>query len=317
MNKLVLGIDEVGRGAWAGPLVVGAVALYQDSLIDGLDDSKKLTSRRRKQLTRQIQREAAAIGIGWVDAHIIDTVGLPVALRLATKRAFAQIPAKIRSQIDSIIIDGRDRFIEDPRVTALIQADSKIKAVSAASIVAKVARDSYMSSLGLVLPEYNFAAHVGYGTASHSMALNSHGIVDGVHRQSFAPIAKIAGVYPSTPIDRITKTIGRRAEESAVEYLIRQNHTIIDRNWRTKMCEIDIVSSNGKILYFTEVKYRVSSEHGDGLAAITPRKLHQMRRAAEMYLVSHSKFRKFDVKLSALALSKTPPVVENYIDVIL
>lgn len=317
MNKLVLGIDEVGRGAWAGPLVVGAVALYQDRLIDGLDDSKKLTSKRRKQLNRHIQREAAAIGIGWIDARIIDTVGLSVALRIATERAFTQIPVKIRSQIDSIIIDGRDRLIEDPRVTTLIQADSKIKAVSAASIVAKVARDSYMSSLDLALPEYNFTTHVGYGTANHSIALTNHGIVTGVHRQSFAPIAKIAGIYPSAPIDRITKTIGRRAEETAVGYLIQRNHNIIDRNWRTKICEIDIVSSSGKTLFFTEVKYRASSEHGDGLASITSRKLHQMRRAAEMYLVSHPEFRKFDVKLSALALSKTPPVVENYIDTIL
>ena len=99
MNKLVLGIDEVGRGSWAGPLVVGAVALYQDCLIEGLNDSKKLTPKRREQLARQIQQRAAAIGIGWVDARVIDTIGLSAALHLASERAFAQIPADIREAI--------------------------------------------------------------------------------------------------------------------------------------------------------------------------------------------------------------------------
>ncbi len=317
MSKLVLGIDEVGRGSWAGPLVVGAVALYQDCLIDGLNDSKKLTPRRREQLARHIQQRAAAIGIGWVDAHVIDTIGLSAALRLASERAFSQIPESIRNAIDSIIIDGRDKFIDDPRVTTMIKADGKIKAVSAASIIAKVARDHYMTNLDITLSEYAFASHVGYGTASHAAALTSHGVIDGIHRQSFAPIAKMSGTYSPAPTDRISETVGRQAEDIAAAYLDQQNHVIIDRNWRTNMCEIDIVSTNQRTLCFTEVKYRSNSVHGDGLAAITPKKLHQMRRGAEMYLATHPEFRDFDIKLSAIALSKTPPVVETYIDTIL
>lgn len=316
MNKLVLGIDEVGRGSWAGPLVVGAVALHQDCLIKGLNDSKKLTPKRREQLARQIQRRAAAIGIGWVDARVIDTIGLSAALHLASERAFAQIPADIREAIDSIVIDGRDRFIDDPRVTTMIKADGKIKSVSAASIIAKVARDHYMANLDSTLPEYAFASHVGYGTASHTAALADHGVIDGIHRQSFASVAKVSGTYQTATIDHITSTIGHQAEDVASEYLAKLGHTIVDRNWRTKICEIDIVSTNQETLYFTEVKYRANSAHGDGLAAITPRKLHQMRRGVEMYLASHQELANFDIKLSAIALSQTPPVVDNYIDTI-
>lgn len=191
--KLILGIDEVGRGAWAGPLVVGAVVLDQEKSITGLNDSKKLTVKQRKILARNIKESSVAIGAGWVDAPTIDKVGLSKALKLATKYAYQQVISQINaSEISEIIIDGYTNFLDDPRAITIIKADGNIAAVSAASIVAKVFRDNYMAQLDTVFPEFNFASHVGYGTKSHQENLRKIGPIIGIHRQSFAPIAKLS-----------------------------------------------------------------------------------------------------------------------------
>jgi len=133
---MIVGIDEVGRGAWAGPLVVGAV-LLGGATIDGLTDSKKLTKKQREQLDLEIRQKALGIGLGWVSAKHIDRIGLTEALKLASRRAIAHI----RHDYKEVIIDGTFAFLDDPRVTVMAKADLLVPSVSAASIVAKVARD--------------------------------------------------------------------------------------------------------------------------------------------------------------------------------
>lgn len=179
---MIVGIDEVGRGAWAGPMVVGAV-LLGDVVIPGLTDSKKLTKKRREVLDIEIRKQALAIGLGWVSAKQIDTIGLSAALKLASRRALAHI----KQEYKEIIIDGTIALIDDPRVTLLPKADLLIPSVSAASIVAKVARDNYMKHLDGVFPGYAFTAHVGYGTAAHRTAIETLGVTP-LHRLSFAPL---------------------------------------------------------------------------------------------------------------------------------
>jgi len=179
---MIVGIDEVGRGAWAGPMAVGAV-LLGDVAIEGLTDSKKLTRIKREQLDLEIRQKALAIGIGWVDAKTIDAIGLSAALKLASRRALAYI----RHEYHEIIIDGTIRLIEDTRVTLLPKADLLVPAVSAASIVAKVARDNYMKHLDLIFPEYSFASHVGYGTPAHREVIGRIGVTPH-HRLSYAPL---------------------------------------------------------------------------------------------------------------------------------
>jgi ribonuclease HII len=191
---MIVGIDEVGRGAWAGPLVVGAVLLGAAS-IDGLTDSKKLTRRQRELLDIEIRQKAHAIGLGWVSAKQIDQIGLSQALKLASRRAIAHI----RHDYEEIIIDGTIAFIDDPRVTLMKKADLLIPTVSAASIVAKVARDNYMRHLDGVYPQYAFTGHVGYGTAAHRRAIEQSGVTP-LHRLSFAPLRK----YKSVGIGEIT-----------------------------------------------------------------------------------------------------------------
>lgn len=188
--RLILGVDEVGRGCWAGPLVAAAVVLNQS--ITGLKDSKLLTKSRREKLNAQIQLEALAIGLGWVSAAEIDNIGLTRAVGQAMQQAIDQIDI----DYETIIIDGDYNFFpENPKVTTLIKADNLVPAVSAASIVAKVARDRFMSDQARLYPFFGFEKHVGYGTQAHIESIRLHGICE-LHRKSYKPIQKLIGARP-------------------------------------------------------------------------------------------------------------------------
>lgn len=179
---IVVGVDEVGRGCWAGPLVAAAVVLK--SPIEGLKDSKKLSKLQRGRMAQAIKNEASAIGIGWVWPETIDTVGITESVRLAMKYAVANI----QLDYDELIVDGNiNYFAENPKATALVRADDLIPSVSAASIIAKVARDNYMAEADTKFPGYGFASHVGYGTAAHIAALQRLGVSQ-IHRLSYKPI---------------------------------------------------------------------------------------------------------------------------------
>jgi ribonuclease HII len=302
---MILGIDEVGRGPWAGPLVVGAVVLAGTE-ISGLTDSKKLSKKRRDELDLIIREQAAGYGLGWVSAAEIDEIGLSEALKLATIRAVEQVKAPYHE----IMIDGTINFLKETSkgqyVTTLPKADLLIPSVSAASIIAKVARDNFMAEQDVVYPGYNFKSHVGYGTAAHQAAIASLGVTP-LHRRSFAPIAKLTGGIT-------TKQIGDKGELAAVEYLTARGHSVLERNWKTKFCEIDIISQKDDTIHFTEVKYRRSALQGGGLGAITPQKLKQMRFAAEVY-VAKKKLSDASLRLAVISATGTPPMVEIFLEI--
>ena len=185
---MVVGIDEVGRGCWAGPLVAAAVML--DEPIEGLNDSKKLSAVKRKALTKEIYLKARAIGLGWVDAKRIDAVGLSAANREAMEQALAQIVIPW----DRAIVDGSFNFLSHvPNTETLIGADGLVPSVSAASIVAKVARDAYMSEAAQQYPEYGFDKHVGYGTQHHYRQIKIYGVCE-LHRLSYKPLQALLNV---------------------------------------------------------------------------------------------------------------------------
>lgn len=189
---VTVGIDEVGRGCWAGPLVAGAVILREP--IEGLRDSKKLSKQRREALSLEINQKAF-VGLGWVGANEVDELGLTKSVQLAMLRAVKTLHTQV-AVYDEIIIDGncnyfaKVRGLKTANVTALIRADDQVPSVSAASIVAKVARDAYMVGLCGKYPEYGFERHVGYGTAAHATALHKYGIC-AEHRASVKPVARL------------------------------------------------------------------------------------------------------------------------------
>ena len=181
----MIGVDEVGRGAWAGPLV--AVAVRLDGVMVGLHDSKVLTPRRRTQLASQIRLQATGIGIGWVRAHEVDELGLTEANRAAMLRAVTQL----QHDGQKVIVDGHVNYLRElPNTENMIQADARVPCVAAASIIAKVARDIYMQQLDLLISGYDFSKHKGYGTQLHSATLAKHG-PSSQHRKSFKPVAKL------------------------------------------------------------------------------------------------------------------------------
>jgi len=303
----ILGIDEVGRGPLAGPLVVGAVILPNPwpEWVEDLRDSKKLSVKKRERLADIITKEALATGLGWVFADELDNVGISEALRLATRRAVKEIQMS-HVAFSQIVIDGKVNFLRETSlekyVSTKIKADDLIKEVSAASIIAKVARDNYMYQVGAKFPEYGFEKHVGYGTAKHLAAIREVGICE-EHRKSFEPIRSMVGFDRDgdgiVNVKKNTTEIGGRAEGVVCEYLKNLGHEIVARNFKTKMCEIDIVSVHENMIYFTEVKYRKSNLYGGGMAAITINKQNRMKFAAEVFLKMNPRYRLLNPILAA------------------
>lgn len=193
---MIIGLDEVGRGPLAGPLLVSAVGLGDDpskQLIDLLDDSKRITERRRPLISAQILQQAKCVAFAWVSAQEIDSDGLGPSLR----SAFMQAAEKSVMQVGAghqFIVDGSVNYLDqlDCESVAVVGADGKVAEVSAASIVAKVARDAYMRQLHqLVDDRFMLNSNKGYGSKAHTQAIASHGD-QWFHRQSFIGKIKMA-----------------------------------------------------------------------------------------------------------------------------
>ena len=320
---MILGIDEVGRGPYAGPLVIGACILgdWQNSenaeWIEKLTDSKKLSAKRREELYALIKEKALAAATGWVSSAEIDEIGLSEALRLATRRAVEQIQ-KTEVPFSEIIIDGTMNFLAGTKlekyVSTLKKGDFLVKEISAASILAKVERDKYMAELDAVYPEYGFGKHVGYGTAAHQKAMEEFGLTP-EHRRSFRPVREIAENKITTKqlgdqdgqmiANKITsKQLGDRGEQVVVDYLVTAGHEIVARNYKTKLFEVDIVSRKDRALYFTEVKYRGSNDFGAGLDFIDKKKQEKMRLAVVGFLATHPEYADLTPILAVAAVEK-------------
>lgn len=181
---MAVGIDEVGRGCWAGPLLVVA-ARQIGELPTGLKDSKLLSRKKRESLFYDIQL-TCEIGEGWVMPAEIDRLGLSESMRVATQRALEGLSAK---KDETIIFDGNINYCDASffKASAVIDADALFPVVSAASVYAKVTRDKYMAGLPERYGNYEFARHVGYGTKLHLELLKKFGVSD-MHRRSFAPV---------------------------------------------------------------------------------------------------------------------------------
>jgi ribonuclease HII len=182
---IICGIDEAGRGPWAGPVVASAVILDSKNIPPGLNDSKKLNEAKREALFDPIM-QSSKVGIGIVSAAEIDEINILQATFLAMQRAFDQLENKP----DLALIDGNKSPKLICKTQTIIGGDAKSLSIAAASIIAKVTRDRIMHQHNETYPHYGFARHKGYGTAAHAAALAIHGPC-AEHRKSFKPIALI------------------------------------------------------------------------------------------------------------------------------
>jgi len=183
---LVAGVDEAGRGPLAGPVVAAAVILDERNPIVGLADSKVLTARRREKLFDEIRAKALCCSIAEATVEEIDRLNILQATMLAMRRAVEGL----RLKPNKVLVDGNCLPVLDIQAEAIVKGDSKVAAISAASILAKVHRDRWCVELDQQFPQYGFAKHKGYGTAEHLAALKAHGACP-QHRTSFSPVAKV------------------------------------------------------------------------------------------------------------------------------
>lgn len=182
--KYIAGVDEVGRGPLAGPVVTAAVVLPADFDVLGIDDSKKLSEKKREELFDVIMERAVAVGIGMADEKTIDEINILQATKQAMVKAVAECDAKLGGNIDYVLFDAMKIDEINKPQEAIIKGDANILAIAAASIIAKVTRDHMMVEYDEVYPGYAFAKNKGYGTKAHYEGLHAQGMCP-IHRRSF------------------------------------------------------------------------------------------------------------------------------------
>lgn len=271
---LIAGVDEVGRGPLAGPVVAAAVIFPKNCIIQGVDDSKKLSAKKRESLYEEILEKAVSYGIGVVSWERIDEINILQATYEAMREAIAQLnPVPRFILADAVTIPGI--FIPQK---GIIKGDAKSLSIGAASIVAKVYRDRLMEAYEELYPGYGFSSNKGYGSAEHIAGIRVHGLCP-IHRKSFVKNFL-------APEDNQTK--GAVGEELAVKEMRRMGYEILSRNYRNQSGEIDIIAKKDTYIIFTEVKYRVGRKKGEPCEAVDKRKQDHIIRTAKAYIAENA-----------------------------
>ncbi len=182
--NLIVGIDEAGRGPLAGPVVAAAVIFARTYNNKDINDSKKLSEKKREELFETIKNDALAIGVGIVDAPTIDKINIYEATKAAMKEAISNLNYKF----DLILTDAMPLKDVGAPVIDIVKGDAKALPIAAASIIAKVTRDHIMNDLAMKYPQYGFDKHKGYGTKTHLEALDKYGPIKNIHRYSYKPV---------------------------------------------------------------------------------------------------------------------------------
>lgn len=185
-KKIIAGMDEVGRGPLAGPVCVCAVIMPLDNIIDGIEDSKKLSEKKRNLLAEKIKETAISYSISWIDEKIIDEINILEATKLAMKNAIESLSVTP----DVVLVDAISKLDTDVVIRGIVKGDMLSYSIGAASILAKVTRDNYMIELAQKYPEYGFEKHKGYGTKMHIEALKTYGPCE-IHRRTFIKFLEV------------------------------------------------------------------------------------------------------------------------------
>lgn len=276
--SIFCGTDEAGRGPLAGP--VYAAAVYLGGVrIDGLNDSKKLSAKKRMLLCDEICTKAE-YAVASADVGEIDRLNILEASQLAMRRAVSELIGKVRA--DTVLVDGniaRDFPIPAICVTG---GDAKCASIAAASILAKVFRDRVMEELDLLYPGYGFAKHKGYPTRQHYEALRELG-PSPVHRMSF--LRKTFG--RESPRNDLARSRGARGEDIALRELESAGYTLVERNFRSYSGEIDLIMKDGPSIVFIEVKLRKNRQFAAAAENVDRRKIERIRKTAEYWLMKN------------------------------
>ena len=185
--KVIVGVDEAGRGPLCGPVVAAACILPRTYINERINDSKKLSEKKREQLYDEIINNALSYGVGIVDSKRIDEINIYEATKEAMHLAISQL----KVDYDLILTDAMKLKDEKVDVIDIIKGDAKCQCIAAASIIAKVTRDRILLDMDQKHPEYGFKSHKGYGTKKHVEAIKEHGIIDGFYRETYEPIKSL------------------------------------------------------------------------------------------------------------------------------
>lgn len=274
---LVGGVDEAGRGPLAGPVVAACVILPLDADLPGVRDSKAVSPTARERALELIRTHAVSIGIGWAHPDEIDAINILKATHAAMRRAIEAADPRP----DYVLVDGLPvPFLPVPH-RAIVKGDARSRSIAAASIVAKVTRDSYMLELDARFPGYGFARHKGYPSPEHLEALRRLGPCE-VHRRKFGPVAEAAGCQPALPFG--AATTGVEGERIAARHLERLGWQILDERYRAAGGEIDLIALDAETTVFVEVKTRRTERADSPSEAVDLGKRRRIAAAAEAYV---------------------------------
>lgn len=284
----VCGVDEAGRGPLAGPVYAAAVILPPGLEIPGVNDSKKLTEKKREALFPEIKEKALAYSIASASEKEIDEINILNATYLAMSRAVEGLSVKA----DYALIDGnRMPRLPIPGET-IVKGDGLSMSIACASILAKVSRDHVMMELDQKYPQYQFAKHKGYGTKLHTDLIRQYGPCE-IHRRSF--LKKILRTDAPQPTQ--AQSIGKRGEQAAAAYLEKKGFHVLEQNYHSPYGEVDIIAEDGQYIIFVEVKTRKPGTMVEGVEAVDDAKQKKLVKTAQLYLQEYpSDFQpRFDV----------------------
>ena len=302
---LIAGVDEAGRGPLAGPVVAAAVILPNYYDLKGLDDSKKLTPKKRSQLFVEIQHQATAIGVGVVTAAEIDKTNILQATQQAMKMALG----RLKPRPDQAVIDGHALPTQIIPNKGVIKGDQTIDVIKAASIIAKVTRDNMMKQYDIIFPAYGFRKHKGYGTREHmdKLRLNKACVI---HRKSFKPVAS---AMPTLSWLRKEGGIGQWGEQTAAVYLVERGYEIVAMNVHCDPYgEIDIIAEKDGIIIFVEVKTYSKKQLGTPAQNIDQNKLKKLEAAIHKYVVDMKVKNDIFLDVICVYLNPSVPMFEHF-----
>ncbi len=270
------GVDEAGRGPVAGDVYAGAVILSfrPEDQIEGLNDSKKISEKKRAALYEEIQKKAVAYAFGVATVEEIETLGIKEATFLAMYRA-----------VDALLVKPKFALVDgnlNPRLPVpsrcLVKGDQTSASIAAASIVAKVERDRYMCRMAKLYPDYQFEKHKGYGTKDHRQFLEQYGVTP-IHRLSFL---KKWG-YENTANQH-----GVLGEAAAKALFVDAGYQVVEKNYRCPYGEVDLIAENGEFLVFCEVKTRTEGSLSTPKEAVDQKKREKLTKTALIYISEHN-----------------------------